>query len=146
MNSRSSPLGFKSRGLIESAAFQPGPLRSRRYHRIVILLAAILLFIFVAKCLDLFLQWPEYRQTLAVSVEAANSTLGFGILLGVSGPGSTRRGNLIETANLTMIDVTIPEIPPITEDDEIEFRQNAPSNISTGSLRAWLSHRHVLKE
>jgi hypothetical protein len=78
---------------------------------------------------------------------AANSTLGFGGLFVVSGSGSPRRNNLIQSANVSELHFTIPTQPAWSDDQISAFRgHNDQSTITTGSVRAWLSHNLVLTE
>lgn len=75
----------------------------------------------------------------------ANQTLGFGALYVVSGPGSPRREGLIESANVTDLHFTIPDLPTWTEEQILTFRNHdTKSTITNGSVRAWLSHNLVL--
>jgi hypothetical protein len=77
----------------------------------------------------------------------ANATLGFGGLFVVSGPGSPRRNNLIQSANVTELHFTIPTLPTWTEEQIMAFRgKDDKSTITNGSVRAWLSHNLVLNE
>ncbi|KAH7079709.1 hypothetical protein FB567DRAFT_562794 [Paraphoma chrysanthemicola] len=84
---------------------------------------------------------PITETTLAPT----NSTLGFGTILAVSRPSSPRRASLLWAANLTAIDIVIPEQPAWTEEDVQRFRATEHSTISRGSAFAWLGHLHVLK-
>lgn len=80
------------------------------------------------------------------SSSPANSTLGFGAIFAVSGRGSPRRDHLIQSANVTGIDLTIPEQPQWTGKDEDEFRAVGEAKMSSGSVFAWLSHDFTLKK
>ncbi|KAF2455888.1 hypothetical protein BDY21DRAFT_306511 [Lineolata rhizophorae] len=77
--------------------------------------------------------------------EAANATLGFGAVAVVSAPGSTRRTHLIQMANITELDLSIPKQREWGDDDEAAFRDGKDYKIGRGSLFAWLSHRLVLE-
>lgn len=78
-------------------------------------------------------------------VARANSTLGFGALFVVSGPGSPRREGLIESANVTGLDFTIPDLPTWSDEQIASFRNHdTQSTITNGSVRAWLSHNVIL--
>ncbi|KAF2721111.1 glycosyltransferase family 25 protein [Polychaeton citri CBS 116435] len=79
-------------------------------------------------------------------VTAANATLGFGALYAVSGPGSPRRSKLEQAAAVTQIQLTIPDLPAWTDEDVNGFKADENSTALTGSIKAWLSHHHVLKE
>lgn len=81
----------------------------------------------------------------ASHVTPANSTLGFGALYVVSGPNSPRREGLIESANVTGLHFTIPELPAWSEEQIASFRNHdEQSTITNGSVRAWLSHNLIL--
>ncbi|KAF2862114.1 glycosyltransferase family 25 protein [Piedraia hortae CBS 480.64] len=78
----------------------------------------------------------------------ANATLDFGGLFVVSGPGSPRRPYLEQAANVTGLELTIPEQTAWTDEDVRNFRSSglSESHILTGSVKAWLSHHVVLRE
>lgn len=75
------------------------------------------------------------------AVLEANSTLGFGAIYVVSKADSPRRHGLLQAANVTEIDLTIPSQPKWTEED---FGGRKKS--SKGSLMAWLGHLHLLRQ
>lgn len=80
--------------------------------------------------------------------EPANSTLGFGAIFVVSASGSPRRERLIQAANVTEIDLVVPELPKWTEEDEAKFRSGLKEqdrDAGHGSIMAWFSHVHILK-
>jgi hypothetical protein len=74
---------------------------------------------------------------------AANSTLGVGSILVVSGAKSKRRDGLIQAANVTEIDLTIPQQPEWTEEDEAKFREGG-AGMGRGTALAWMSHHFTL--
>lgn len=74
----------------------------------------------------------------------ANRTLGFGAVAVVSREGSKRRHALVQAANVTSIDLTIPKQPQWTEGDLQRFI-DGQENAQRGSLLAWLGHRNVLQ-
>ncbi|OAK95462.1 hypothetical protein IQ06DRAFT_309803 [Phaeosphaeriaceae sp. SRC1lsM3a] len=74
----------------------------------------------------------------------ANSTLGFGAVAVVSREGSKRRHTLVQAANVTSIDLTIPKQPEWTEGDLQRFI-DGQENAQRGSILAWLGHRNVLQ-
>lgn len=81
-------------------------------------------------------------------IEPANSTLGFGAIYVVSASDSPRRTKLIQAANVTEIDLVIPELTVWTDEDEMSFRsglQEENRGAGHGSIMAWLSHIHLLK-
>lgn len=91
---------------------------------------------------------PTDIQNLDVShITPANATLGFGVLYVVSGPGSPRRDGLIQSANVTDLHFTIPDLPAWSEEQIKSFRDHDPdSTITNGSIRAWLSHNLILHD
>ncbi|KAL6706341.1 hypothetical protein ACN47E_005631 [Coniothyrium glycines] len=89
--------------------------------------------------------YPSLQHAQTSSITPANSTLGFGTILAVSHAHSPRRPGLLWAANLTDIDIVIPEQPAWTPHDITAFRAEQGSTISNGSARAWLGHLHVLR-
>lgn len=77
---------------------------------------------------------------------AANSTLGFGAVYVVSGPNSPRRPHIIQAANVTGIDLTIPNQPSWTTDDVRTFYEGGDVASTKGSVYAWFAHDRVLQE
>ncbi|KAL1631767.1 hypothetical protein SLS56_004286 [Neofusicoccum ribis] len=78
----------------------------------------------------------------------ANATLGFGAIIVVSGPGSPRRPKIIQAANVTEIDLTIPEQPEWTDAHLQNFTDAMKwggRETGRGSQLAWLSHDFALK-
>jgi hypothetical protein len=75
----------------------------------------------------------------------ANSTLGFGSIIAVSHAQTSRRANLLWAANLTDIDIVIPDQPAWTESDIENFKSKSGSKISRGSALAWMGHLNALK-
>ncbi|KAF2497170.1 hypothetical protein BU16DRAFT_581140, partial [Lophium mytilinum] len=78
-------------------------------------------------------------------LESANSTLGFGAVIAVSHAKSSRRKDLVFAANLTGIDLTIPDQPVWTDRDLRSFRSPENSRIGKGSALAWMGHLNALK-
>ncbi|KAK8219644.1 hypothetical protein M8818_000618 [Zalaria obscura] len=76
----------------------------------------------------------------------ANATLGFGGLYVVSGPGSPRRAGMIQAANVTELDLTIPEQHQWTAQQIANFKYGPESKMANGSIMAWMSHHVVLRE
>ncbi|KAK6432784.1 hypothetical protein LTR95_011044 [Oleoguttula sp. CCFEE 5521] len=74
----------------------------------------------------------------------ANKTLGFGAIIAVSRPSSPRREGLIRAANITDIDITIPDQPQWSEEDIAKLRAAENSTITRGSALAWLGHLNAL--
>nr|OQO26603.1 hypothetical protein B0A51_08284 [Rachicladosporium sp. CCFEE 5018] len=75
----------------------------------------------------------------------ANTTLGFGAIIAVSRPGSSRREGLIRAANITEIDITIPDQPQWTAEDIANLRAAENSTITRGSALAWLGHLTAIR-
>lgn len=79
---------------------------------------------------------PGHESTLL----RTNSTLGFGSIYVVSKENSPRRHNLLQAANITELDFTIPVQPKWTPKD-----LDGHPKIGKGSLMAWLGHLHSLR-
>lgn len=79
---------------------------------------------------------------------ATNATLGFGGLWAVSGPGSPRRDHLEQAAKVTGLELTIPAQKIWTDEDVDNFKwpNKTESEVTTGTVKAWLSHHVVLRE
>ncbi|KAK4947278.1 hypothetical protein LTR66_014204 [Elasticomyces elasticus] len=75
----------------------------------------------------------------------ANETLGFAALYVVSGPGSPRRAGLVANANVTELELTIPDQVRWSDEEVQHFRFDNSSIMLNGSIKAWLSHRLVLQ-
>ena len=89
---------------------------------------------------------PSDTFSLSPDFLPANSTLGFGAVLVVSPLDSPRRHSLLQAANVTEIDLTIPDLPVWTEEDEARFRSaGPPTEMTKGMIFAWMSHLHVLE-
>lgn len=119
-------------------------------------------FVFFFSSLYLYCTTSFYPHNLAVPLshavglshhadadvsEPANSTLGFGAVYAVSATNSPRRTRLIQAANVTEINLTIPSLPQWTADDETNFRaglKEQDRDAGHGSIMAWLSHIHIL--
>ncbi|KAI8943073.1 hypothetical protein NX059_001106 [Plenodomus lindquistii] len=88
-------------------------------------------------------QWLSSFESDPVKI-AANRTLGFGAVIAVSKEGSHRRHSLIQAANVTDFDLTIPQQPDWTEGDVQRFI-NGQEHVHRGSLLAWLGHHNALR-
>ncbi|KAF2686686.1 glycosyltransferase family 25 protein [Lentithecium fluviatile CBS 122367] len=75
----------------------------------------------------------------------ANSTLGFGAVVVVSRDGSERRHSLLQAANVTDIELTIPQQPQWTDGDVEKFRGQEEEGVEKGSVLAWMGHHNVLQ-
>ncbi|KAF1831433.1 hypothetical protein BDW02DRAFT_572045 [Decorospora gaudefroyi] len=121
-------------------------LASRRRHAPV-----LVLFVFVLIGIwyhgrdtdGIYLQWLSSIESRPAKI-AANTTLGFGAVVVVSKEGSERRHPLLQAANVTNIDLTIPKQPHWTDED-IERVQNGVDSSHKGSILAWLGHHNALR-
>ena len=69
----------------------------------------------------------------------------FGAIVAVSQLTSTRRNSLLLAANITEIDITIPDQPVWTDADVEKFKTKNGSLITRGSAMAWMGHLNVLR-
>jgi hypothetical protein len=69
----------------------------------------------------------------------------FAGIIAVSKKNSHRRSSLIRAANLTGIDIIIPDQPVWTDADVESVKTKQLSVISRGSAMAWLGHLNALK-
>jgi hypothetical protein len=105
---------------------------------------AVLCFLSVIVYFRQYYYHQEFRRPDS-DISSANATLGFGGLFVVSGADSPRRTNIIQAANVTQIELIIPEQRRWTEEDKAELKEKARVDNGIGSLLAWLAHIHVLK-
>lgn len=80
------------------------------------------------------------------AASSSNSTLGFGRIYVVSQQGSPRRKSIVQAANVTELQLSIPLQPIWTADDVHNFRLPQYSTILEGTLLAWLGHIHALQQ
>ena len=80
----------------------------------------------------------------SLSRTPANRTLGFGAVVVVSKQSSDRRHSLVQAANVTDVELTIPPQPKWTDSDIQKF-VNGQDGAQTGSVLAWLGHNNVLR-
>src|SRR5437016_1702706 len=105
----------------------------------------------VAGCMiSLFLFYRLFFDNTEIAyrfsrIPNANSTLGFGLVLAVSSSNSPRRASLIQAANVTEIDITIPTQPLWTENDTQNFKSSPYSSMKNGTILAWLGHLNTLQ-
>lgn len=85
------------------------------------------------------------EKTLQSIREPTNATLGFGAVVVVSKADSPRRHALLQAANVTEIELTIPAQPVWTEDDVNNFKNGPESKMGHGSIYAWLGHHNALR-
>lgn len=75
----------------------------------------------------------------------ANRTLGFGAVVVVSKEGSRRQHALLQQANVTDFDLTIPKQPKWTETDVQDFVNGQTDGVQHGSILAWMGHLNALQ-
>jgi hypothetical protein len=96
----------------------------------------------------LIYHWSQLKayvlSPFQASIKPANSTLGFGAVLVVSSEKS-RRENLLQAANVTEIELIVPEQPTWTHFDVDKFASTEVHDNEYGSLLAWMGHLHALK-
>ncbi|KAI4704400.1 hypothetical protein J4E81_001466 [Alternaria sp. BMP 2799] len=91
----------------------------------------------------IYLQWMSSIESRPAKIPS-NKTLGFGAVVVVSKDGSSRRKPLLQAANVTDIDLTIPTQPEWTEGDVQRFI-NGQEKAQKGSILAWLGHHNALR-
>lgn len=91
-----------------------------------------------------YLRWASSIEALPQKLQA-NKTLGFGAVLVVSKEDSSRRHSLLQAANVTDIELTIPPQPKWTENDVERFRNDEDNGVYKGSILAWLGHHNALR-
>lgn len=121
-----------------------GP-RKRPFPLLIAFTVALIVFFYRRDANRIYWQWASSIDALS-HTPPANKTLGFGAILVVSKEGSERRHSLLQAANVTDIDLTIPAQPKWSQDDVDKFRNNQHTDEEVrGSILAWLGHRHALK-
>jgi hypothetical protein len=110
---------------------------------VTLALFLVVLFYHSSKADRIYQQWSSSHDARPVKL-AANSTLGFGAVVAVSREGSKRRHALVQAANVTNIDITIPKQPSWTEGDLQRFI-DGQDDAQRGSILAWLGHRNALQ-
>ncbi|PVH93728.1 glycosyltransferase family 25 protein, partial [Periconia macrospinosa] len=70
----------------------------------------------------------------------------FGTILAVSHAKSKRKAGLLWAANMTGIDVEIPDQPAWTDEDLASIRVGKHKWVNRGSALAWLGHLNALKK
>lgn len=112
----------------------------------------VLFFLFVCSawifisCQVPSLFWRGGRSDNGFAASSSNATLGFGRIYVISKQGSPRRKGIVQAANVTGLQLSIPVQPLWTEDDESRFRLPQKSSIAKGTLLAWLGHIHALQQ
>jgi hypothetical protein len=109
----------------------------------VLTLVLIVLFYHSSNADAIYQNWSSSYEPHPQKLPA-NSTLGFGAVVAISKPGSERRHALVQAANVTDVDLTIPKQPIWTEGDLQRFI-NGQEDAQRGSILAWLGHRNALQ-
>ncbi|EOA90422.1 hypothetical protein ACJQWK_07663 [Exserohilum turcicum] len=91
----------------------------------------------------IYTQWLSSVESRPTKLPT-NRTLGFGAVVVVSKEGSSRRHRLIQAANVTDFDLTIPAQPEWTEGDIQRFINGQP-DAQKGSVLGWLGHHNALR-
>ncbi|KAF2865138.1 hypothetical protein BDV95DRAFT_507954 [Massariosphaeria phaeospora] len=91
------------------------------------------------------IQWTSPSIEPPAEIIPANRTLGFGAIVAVSKERSDRRHSLLQAANVTDIDLTIPKQPVWTEGDVTNFRNGQVEGVQRGSILAWMGHHNALR-
>lgn len=110
---------------------------------IAITLVLLVLFYHISNADRTYQKW-SFSYELRPSKLPANSTLGFGAVIAVSRDHSKRQHALVQAANVTEIDISIPRQPQWTEGDLQTFA-NGHEGLQRGSMLAWLGHNNALK-
>ena len=122
-------------------------LAPSRKRPLPLLAGLVLTLLFVFYCRDtnrIYFPWTSHIR-LQTTQLPANRTLGFGAVVVVSRDGSERRHSLLQAANVTDFDLTIPKQPKWTEGDLEKFRNGQADGIQHGSLLAWMGHHNALR-
>tara|TARA_R110002003_G_scaffold235_9_gene17032 strand:+ start:21720 stop:22091 length:372 start_codon:yes stop_codon:yes gene_type:complete len=106
-------------------------------------LVVIVLFYHSSDADRIYQQWSSSFESRPLKL-VANRTLGFGAVVVVSREGSDRRHALVQAANVTDFDLTIPKQPDWTEGDLQRFI-DGQENAQRGSILAWLGHHNALR-
>ncbi|KAF2643935.1 hypothetical protein P280DRAFT_393354 [Massarina eburnea CBS 473.64] len=119
------------------------PSRKRPLPLLVALTFALFLFTYNRED-RLYVQWASSLEASHAKLPA-NRTLGFGAVVVVSKKDSERRAALLQAANVTDIDLTIPSQPQWTQNDIDKFRNGQEKNVQRGSILAWMGHHNALR-
>ena len=120
------------------------PSRKRPLPLLVALTLFLVVYFYHRDADRIYIKWASSIEALPQKLPA-NRTLGFGAVVVVSKTGSERRPSLLQAANVTDIDLTIPKQPRWTEGDLTRFRNGQENDVQRGSMLAWLGHRHALQ-
>lgn len=118
-------------------------LSRKRQLPLLAALLSTLVFVYIYSDINhVYFPWPS-SPPLQSRLPPANRTLGFGAVVVVSKEGSKRRQTLLQAANVTGLDLTIPQQPRWTEAHFDRFRNG--QSIQHGSLLAWMGHHNALQ-
>jgi hypothetical protein len=106
-------------------------------------LIVIVLFYHSSNADRIYQQWSSPIESHPANLPA-NSTLGFGAVVVISKEGSDRRHALVQSANVTDVNLTVPKQPVWTEGDLQRFI-DGQENAQRGSILAWLGHHNALR-
>ncbi|KAF1966326.1 hypothetical protein BU23DRAFT_560338 [Bimuria novae-zelandiae CBS 107.79] len=120
------------------------PSRKRPVHLLASLAITTLLLFYYRHTDRIYLRWPPSLGAQDVKL-LANRTLGFGAVVVVSNEGSKRRHALLQAANVTDFDLTIPQQPQWTDNDVENFRGGQVDGVQHGSILAWMGHHNALR-
>ena len=118
------------------------PPRTSRSLIQILAAAACFLILYYLNWLPIF---PSFYTTSSSPIKAANATLGFGALVVVSGAESQRLDRLIQAANVTGLELQVPQQPKWSEQDVNNFRDSVQSDMGVGSILAWLAHNRAIQ-
>ncbi|KAF2729370.1 hypothetical protein EJ04DRAFT_546334 [Polyplosphaeria fusca] len=120
------------------------PSRKRPLPLLLFVVLIVVFFYYRDDADRIYLQWASAIEALPEKAPA-NATLGFGAIVVVSKSESDRRHSLLQAANVTNIDLTIPQQPEWTEGDVQKFRNKQENDVQRGSILAWMGHHHALR-
>ena len=118
--------------------------RKRPLPLLAALTLVLVVFFYHRDANHIYLQWSSSVEALPQKLPA-NKTLGFGAVVVVSKPDSLRRDALLQAANVTDMELTIPQQPEWTEGDVRRFRNGQEKGVQRGSILAWMGHHHALR-
>ncbi|KAJ4305827.1 hypothetical protein N0V90_001359 [Kalmusia sp. IMI 367209] len=120
------------------------PSRKRPLPLLASLVIALLFVFYFRDTHRIYVRWTSSLGSYQAK-QSANRTLGFGAVVVVSREGSERRHSLLQAANITDVDLTIPQQPQWTKSDLEKFRNGQKEGVQRGSILAWLGHHTALQ-
>ncbi|KAI9659311.1 MAG: hypothetical protein M1821_001569 [Bathelium mastoideum] len=118
------------------------PPRNSRSILQIVAVAVGLLVLYYLNWLPIF---PSFYHPSPSTTKPANATLGFGALVVVSGADSPRLDRLIQAANVSGLELHVPQQPKWSEQDVDNFRNSTQSDMGIGSILAWLAHNKAIQ-